>query len=173
QPLTILVGRNGAGKSNFLDALAFLRDVMALNLPEAVKRRGGWSSIACRTAKVPEIEFEIEMGFECVAAESRRFSARCQYGLRLTVESKSPAVTHESFNATDEADHPVARFEVAGGNARLETRGIPPPHTSSPLDLRLDHTLLSVLGAQPYLGAGDGLRSMAFYNFHPDAMRQL
>ena len=29
QPLTILVGRNSSGKSNFLNALAFLRDALA------------------------------------------------------------------------------------------------------------------------------------------------
>ncbi len=28
EPLTILVGRNASGKSNFLDALAFLRDAL-------------------------------------------------------------------------------------------------------------------------------------------------
>ena len=38
QPLTILVGRNAAGKSNFLDALAFLRDVMKVGVAEAAKR---------------------------------------------------------------------------------------------------------------------------------------
>src|SRR5262245_30447459 len=59
-PLTVLVGRNASGKSNFLDALAFLRDVMDTNVPVAVKRRGGWSSVACRTANLPGIEFEIE-----------------------------------------------------------------------------------------------------------------
>src|SRR5580692_6964863 len=60
EPLTILVGRNASGKSNFLDALAFLRDVIETSITEAVKRRGGWSSLVCRTAKVPGIEFEIE-----------------------------------------------------------------------------------------------------------------
>ncbi len=29
EPLTILVGRNASGKSNFLDARGFLRDVVA------------------------------------------------------------------------------------------------------------------------------------------------
>src|SRR6266496_6421852 len=62
-PLTILVGRNAAGKSNFIDALAFLRDAMEVSLPEAVKRRGGWSSIVCRTVSTQRIAFEIEAGF--------------------------------------------------------------------------------------------------------------
>src|SRR5213592_2989233 len=61
QPLTILVGRNGAGKSNFLDALAFLRDVMETNVTEAMKRRGGWDSIVSRFSPDGEISFEVEL----------------------------------------------------------------------------------------------------------------
>src|SRR5437588_7860311 len=59
-PLTVLVGRNGSGKSNFLDALAFLRDLMEMRTAEAVKERKGWRSIHCRTDSTPHIE----MGFE-------------------------------------------------------------------------------------------------------------
>ena len=39
EPLTILVGRNGSGKSNFLDALAFL-------LPQHEKKQGGAQTLA-------------------------------------------------------------------------------------------------------------------------------
>src|SRR3984893_2303352 len=60
QPLTILVGRNAAGKSNFLDALAFLKDSMQWGVSEAVKRRGGWSSVVCQTSDTPYIEIEID-----------------------------------------------------------------------------------------------------------------
>jgi predicted ATPase len=56
QPLTILVGRNAAGKSNFLDALAFVRDTMEVGATEAVKRRGGWQAIHCRQAESETIE---------------------------------------------------------------------------------------------------------------------
>lgn len=45
EPLTILVGRNASGKSNFLDALGFLRDMVSFNLPEAVRRHGGTRSV--------------------------------------------------------------------------------------------------------------------------------
>src|SRR5262245_26927474 len=58
QPLTLLVGRNGAGKSNFLDALAFLRDLMENSLTEALKRRGGWPAVACRTGNAQRIDFD-------------------------------------------------------------------------------------------------------------------
>src|SRR5947207_14750822 len=63
EPLTILVGRNAAGKSNFLDALAFLKDTMTFGAAEAVKTRGGWASVASRSADPPKIEIEVDMGF--------------------------------------------------------------------------------------------------------------
>ncbi len=61
QPLTILVGRNAAGKSNFLDALTFLRDVMKVGVADAVKirPRGGWSSLVCRSTNTPKIEMGV------------------------------------------------------------------------------------------------------------------
>src|SRR5947208_12582597 len=65
QPLTVLVGRNGSGKSNFLDALAFLRDSMDTSVTEALKRRGGWSAVLCKTAGTRQIEFEFEAAFSC------------------------------------------------------------------------------------------------------------
>lgn len=65
QPLTIVVGRNAAGKSNFLDALAFLRDVVDLGAGKAVKQHGGWSSLLCRTTRASAIEIEIEADLVC------------------------------------------------------------------------------------------------------------
>src|SRR3954466_4419344 len=60
EPLTILVGRNASGKSNFLDALSFLSDAMRFNLTEAIYRHGGPEAIACRSAADREVEFELE-----------------------------------------------------------------------------------------------------------------
>jgi len=41
QPLTVLVGRNGAGKSNFLKALKLVKDSMLYGLDTAMLRQGG------------------------------------------------------------------------------------------------------------------------------------
>src|SRR3954465_15037924 len=60
EPLTILVGRNATGKSNFLDALAFLRDAMASGVAEALKRRGGVHGVMCRTVPGESVELEVE-----------------------------------------------------------------------------------------------------------------
>ncbi|MDE2893076.1 MAG: AAA family ATPase, partial [Chloroflexota bacterium] len=39
-PLAVVVGRNGAGKSNFLDVLRFTADALHLSLDRALRERG-------------------------------------------------------------------------------------------------------------------------------------
>src|SRR4051794_3488774 len=43
-PVTVLIGRSGVGKSNFLRAIRFLRDFL-LSGDAAISREGGWSKI--------------------------------------------------------------------------------------------------------------------------------
>src|SRR5437867_4973725 len=61
QPLTILVGRNAAGKSNFLDALALLRDTMHVGVQGSFKGRNSWSSVVCRTSNTQKIAIEVQL----------------------------------------------------------------------------------------------------------------
>ena len=49
QPLTILVGRNGSGKSNFLDALAFLSDVLDEGVNSALQKNGSASLVTVQS----------------------------------------------------------------------------------------------------------------------------
>jgi predicted ATPase len=59
-----LVGPNASGKSNFLDAFRFLRDLASSGggFQEAVARRGGVSTIRCLAARrYPDIELRVEL----------------------------------------------------------------------------------------------------------------
>ena len=59
-----LVGANGAGKTNFLDAFRFLRDLAARGggLEEAIARRGGVDAVCCLAAPGrPDIAIEVEV----------------------------------------------------------------------------------------------------------------
>jgi len=59
-----LVGPNASGKSNFLDAFRFLRDLASSGggLQQAVARRGGVSAIRCLAARRdPDIELRVEV----------------------------------------------------------------------------------------------------------------
>jgi predicted ATPase len=198
QPLTILVGRNGAGKSNFLDALAFLRDMMDTSVSEAGKRRGGWSSIFCRTVPLPKIVFEIEAGFTCGPPYQRIFrnghppgvsppdaipdlqghSFVANYRVELTNNQHSlPTIARESLEIVDEATGSMAGFEVDSGiitrfRSKLDSPPLPIAHSQELQAIsRLDHLLLGFIGIQPFIDLADGLRFMGFYNFHPEAIR--
>ena len=58
--LTILIGLNGSGKSNVLDALAFVADALNYNLEYAVNERGGKRYLEYFT---PERGHDIEFHF--------------------------------------------------------------------------------------------------------------
>src|SRR5436190_8214768 len=61
-PLTILVGRNASGKSNFVDALAFLRDAFESGLDSAFQRHGGMA-VFSKSQNTNRLVFEIESEF--------------------------------------------------------------------------------------------------------------
>jgi predicted ATPase len=134
QPLTILVGRNAAGKSNFLDALAFLRDAMAVGVAEAVKNRGGWSSVASRITNSPAIEIEIEASYVCGRPVRRMqidesgnpapvttaqapnlagHSLSARYTLQVVGgQNFPPVVLRESLDLTDETTNETGGFDL-------------------------------------------------------------
>ncbi|MGW6355333.1 AAA family ATPase [Streptomyces sp. NPDC055092] len=58
---TVLLGLNAAGKSNFLDALRFVRDALVQGPAEAVSARGGWEEVLRR---VPEPATSCTIGVE-------------------------------------------------------------------------------------------------------------
>jgi predicted ATPase len=183
QPLTVLVGRNAAGKSNFLDALAFLRDVMQVGVAEAVKRRGGWPAVVCRTAKTPTITFDIEAGFTCEPPhEHEGKTFRAIYTLELTGnESAAPTIAGERLEIVDEKGRlSGAILEAREGIVQRErstpngAQPLPLPHSRELLAaLRPDHPLLAVIGTWPFLDLADRLRTMGFYNFNPESMRSV
>ena len=60
-PLTFLVGRNGSGKSNFLDALRFVADALNTSLDHALRDRGGINEVRRRSRGHPN---HFSIGFE-------------------------------------------------------------------------------------------------------------
>lgn len=202
EPLTVLVGRNGAGKSNFLDALAFLRDAVDFGASEAVKRHGGWSSILCKSAEVPSIEFELHIKFRCgnlkyrgsmppVAGgqasfpdlASQEFAAT--YTLIIDGDGNAvPVITREDLELTDCQGAPADGYKISRAGTgenysdTLQWRdGVSTSAASKRANQqvsphRRDHTLLGAIGFQPFLDVADGLRFMAFYNPHPDTIRR-
>jgi predicted ATPase len=81
-----LVGPNASGKSNFLDALRFLRDIAKSEgggLQKAVNERGGISKIRCLAArKEPQIEIEVAL------SESQDQEPQWRYAISIMQKSR-------------------------------------------------------------------------------------
>lgn len=89
-PVTVLIGRGGTGKSNFVNAIAFLRDYLIRK--DQALFDSGWSEIFCVTAReAGEISFE-------VAFEMPGSDATFVYKLLFSAPSLSSLVLiHESL----------------------------------------------------------------------------
>ena len=71
-PLTVLVGRNGAGKSAFIDVIRFVRDALTLGLEKAVDERGGFVSLRRWIPDgkgMEEIEITIDVDYPATAGQ--------------------------------------------------------------------------------------------------------
>jgi predicted ATPase len=95
---TFLVGRNGSGKSNIADALAFLSESMIVPLPGVFARRGGISVVRNRTAG-RSFPPNLGLAVECGTIDQLR-----ELGIRGDIESARYA-----FEIKALADY---RFEV-------------------------------------------------------------
>ncbi len=91
-----IVGANASGKSNFLDALRFLRDIAKPGggLQSSLSLRGGLSKIRCLSArKDPDVELEITLS-EAGSSDSWRYAivlTQQAGGLRLPIVKKERA----------------------------------------------------------------------------------
>lgn len=79
QPVTVLVGCNGVGKSNLADALRFLRDAVSQGLDHAVSTRGGIGLIRQYSPTKP---FQISFDFGFV--DEKLPTQAIRYQLTLT-----------------------------------------------------------------------------------------
>jgi predicted ATPase len=77
KPLTVLVGRNGSGKSNFIDAIMFLKDALREGFSAAIGRRGGFRSLLFLGAE-PADTFSLDL--ELAFADGRSATYRLELG---------------------------------------------------------------------------------------------
>src|SRR5262249_32431740 len=70
RPLTLLVGRNGSGKSNFLDALRLTAQALNENRDNALRERGGVGEVRRRSRGHPT-SFGVSVDFRIGGAAGR------------------------------------------------------------------------------------------------------
>src|SRR5262249_3707271 len=156
-----LVGQNGAGKSNFLDALRFVADALSNSLERALRDRGGINEVRRRSGGGPT-HFGIRVDF--VLADGRSG----HYAFLIGPRSRASFLvqSEECVVRSHEALSPEASFHVRAGVV-TGTIGAGPPAADDRL------YLFSASGLPEFRGVYEALAHMSFYNLNPDHMRDL
>lgn len=171
----MLVGRNGSGKSNFLDALRFVSDGLNLSLDHAIKSRGGIDAVRRRSTGHPHnfgIDLELQLSQNEFANYGFEIAAQPQGGLRVKYERlaihRGGGQIVAGFNVLEgelQRDSPQLLLQTGNGHT-VSYDGMPPV-----LPDRL--YLVYAAGLPQYRKVYDGLLGMGFYNLNPEAMKEL
>ena len=162
QPLTFLVGRNGAGKSNFLDALRFVADALNTSLDHAVRARGGINDVRRRSRGHPN-HFSIH--FEFVLPEGLTGHYAFRIGTRppggYEVQTEECQIQNEQILI------PGEYFRVESGTVTHTSVKVAPAAASDRL------YLVNASGLPEFRLIYDAFSRMGFYNLNPDKIRDL
>ena len=162
---TFLVGANGAGKSNFADAISFISHVMVLPLTTAFRVRGGFASVAHRHAKgrYPTIGFHMAMdGLDDSVA-------RAEYHLILRGRRDDRLEVALERCVVEEHDGTVVQFRrqtPTNSESGVRWRG-----DVAPLQLARSTLALPLIGDARFTPVFDFLSSMRAYRIDPSMLR--
>src|SRR5579859_932441 len=151
-PRVILVGPNASGKSNFLDSIRFLHDIVAVGggFQAAVARRGGVSALRALAARrYPDIAFDLSLGDD---RQKQRWQYRLSFGQdRL----KRPEISSET---------------ISQNGKTLFTR----PNREDEQDpARLSQTYLEQVNVnRPFRAVVDFLNSVKYLHIIPQLIRE-
>ena len=160
-PLTLLVGRNGAGKSNFVDALWLVSDALQSTLDFAIRQRGGINEVRRRSGGHPT-HFTISLRLSLADGKSAYYA----FEVGATPDGGF-AVKHEKAAiGVDGLNDPS--FDVHNGvlTAKSSHLAIAPRVTP-------DRLFLTAASSIPeFRGLFDALSQMHFYSINPTELRQ-
>ena len=160
-PLMFLVGLNGAGKSNFLDALRLVSDALSTSLDHAIRQRNGIGEVRRRSGGHPT-HFSIRLDFRLPSGVTGhyefRIDSRPQGGFE--VQSEECKVNLVDF------EQKTAFFRVQNGQVTSSEK-ITPAVVADRL------YLVSASSLPAFRPVFDLLSRMAFYNLNPASIRDL
>lgn len=159
EALTYMVGANGSGKSNFLDALHFVRDALVGSLDNALNERGGLSEVRRRSSGHPT-HFGIRLEFRLRNGQTGHYAFNVGSLPRGSYE-----VQTEECGLTGKGRGPYFRLER--GNLKESSESTFPAVTADRL------ALVSVSGLAAFRPIYDALTAMGFYNLNPKLIREL
>lgn len=159
QPLTYLVGQNGAGKSNFLDALHFVRDALSNSLDNAINERGGLNEVRRRSSGHPT-HFGIRLEFRL--PDKRHGWYAFAIG---ALPNGGYEVKHEECAIEGIGKGPY--FHIEKGEVKASSETFIPAIVPDRL------ALVAAAGLSDFRPVFDALTAMGFYNLNPKLMREL
>lgn len=160
-PLTFLVGPNGAGKSNFLDALRLVAESLNASLDHALRERGGINEVRRRSSGHPT-HFGIRLDFRLPDRHSGFYAFRVGAQKRGGYEVQQEECCVCPPGLGEEIHYRVVSGEVTKANGATM-----PPASKDRL------YLVNAAGLPGFRPLFDALSHMGFYNFNPDAIRDL
>ncbi len=162
QPLTFLVGRNGSGKSNFLDALRFVADALNSTLEHAIRDRGGINDVRRRSHGHPN-HFSIRLEFTLSEGSTGHYAFRirtCSPG-EYEVQTEVCSIRNEACLTSE------AYFRVESGTVTDTSVEVAPAAATDRL------YLVNASGLPEFRPVYEALSRMGFYNLNPDKIRSL
>lgn len=158
-PLTYLVGSNGAGKSNFLDALHLVRDALSGSLDNALNERGGIGEVRRRSSGHPT-HFGIRLEFMLPGGEEGYYAFNVGALANGVYE-----VQNEECAIGGAGKGPY--FLLERGQIRASSESAFPSLTPDRL------ALVSASGMIAFRPVYDALSAMGFYNLNPRLIRDV
>ncbi len=158
-PLSFLVGQNGAGKSNFLDAMRLVADALNTSLEHALRERGGINEVRRRSSGHPtHFGIRLEWGLPDGSEGAYSFRIGSQKKGGFEVQREACRVFSPDLN-----DH---FYNVEGGVLKKCSVAVSPPASNDRLYLG------SASGLPPFRPLYNALSHMGFYNLNPDEIRE-
>lgn len=158
-PLTFLVGKNGSGKSNFLDALRLVADSLRNPLDHALRDRGGIGEVRRRSGGHPT-HFGIRLDLRLPSGEDAHYSFKVAARRNSGFEVQQEQCQVKTGSRTD-------YFEMRSGNLARKSVPAAPPGQSDRLYLVVASSL------REFRPVFDALSQMGFYNLNPQRIREL
>jgi predicted ATPase len=153
-PLTVLVGANGSGKSNFVDAFRFVSEALQLGLDAAVTNRGGIGRIRRWSAKGRPYDVSITLNLSLD-------NQGAEYTFTLSSEKRNEYRIKREYYRYG----PTVFLERENNQWVVEPRGLSLPVQERGLTLPL---LSNTAEIKPIY---DFLTNMGFYTIFPNVLR--
>jgi len=163
EPLTVLVGINGSGKSNLLDAPRFVAQALTDGLENAVEERHGFNSML-RDVGGPRGKVRITLELD-----------HADWGAQYSIELGSPKAQPDEYSVHSEALQHVDKTSQRTNTLRTNSRGTVSSTWSgleAPVRDKRSLTLFTVGGdarLEPIVAA---LRGIETYALFPEELRQ-